>query len=180
MSILNEILGAQGGKTVATLAQQFGLSQDQTTAALGQLVPSLNKAMQRNAQTDDGLSSLLRALQGGGHQRYLEQPEAVTRPEAIQDGNAILGHLFGSKDVSREVAKRASASTGIGTDILKKMLPMVAGLAMGSASRGAGKIGLGNSGAPQAKAGGLLSSLLDQDGDGSVTDDLWNLAKKMF
>ena len=81
MSILNEILGANGGGAVSALAQQFGLSQEQTTAALGQLVPSLNKAMQRNTQSQDGLGGLMAALQGGGHQKYLDQPEQIGRQE---------------------------------------------------------------------------------------------------
>ena len=33
------------------------------------------------------------------------------------DGNAILGHIFGSKDVSRGVANQAADLTGIGGDI---------------------------------------------------------------
>jgi len=43
--------------------------------------------------------------------------------------------LFGSKDVSRAVAGRAAEQTGIGADVLKKMLPMVATMAMGSLSK---------------------------------------------
>jgi hypothetical protein len=50
------------------------------------------------------------------------------------DGNGILGHILGSKDVSRQVAAQASARTGIGADVLKKMLPLVATLAMGESA----------------------------------------------
>jgi len=44
--------------------------------------------------------------------------------KTVQDGNGILGHIFGSKDVSREVAARASAQSGVGADVLKKLLPI--------------------------------------------------------
>ena len=57
------------------------------------------------------------------------------QPESINDGNAILGHLFGSKDVSRAVAGHAAQKTGIGADVLKKLLPLVATMAMGSLSK---------------------------------------------
>jgi len=59
----------------------------------------------------------------------------LSRQETVQDGNAILGHLFGSKDVSRAVAGHAAAQTGIDTGLLKKMLPLVASMAMGSLSK---------------------------------------------
>ncbi len=42
---------------------------------------------------------------------------------AVSDGNNILGHILGSKDVSRAVADRASANTGIDSGMLKQMLP---------------------------------------------------------
>ena len=44
----------------------------------------------------------------------------------MADGNGILGHIFGSKDVSRQVAARAAQSSGVAPDILAKMLPLVA------------------------------------------------------
>jgi hypothetical protein len=42
-----------------------------------------------------------------------------------------LGHILGSKDVSRQVAAQASTRTGISELVLKQMLPAVATLAMG-------------------------------------------------
>jgi len=70
------------------------------------------------------LAGLLGALQGGQHEQYLENPQMLGQPQTVNDGNAILGHLFGSKDVSRAVAGRAAEQTGIGSDVLKKLLPL--------------------------------------------------------
>ncbi len=52
-------------------------------------------------------------------------------PGGVADGNGILGHLFGSKEVSRAVADHAAQATGIGQDILKQMLPALASMVMG-------------------------------------------------
>src|SRR5262245_30009728 len=41
MSLLDMVLNAQNGGVVQQMGSQFGLSQDQTTAALGALVPAL-------------------------------------------------------------------------------------------------------------------------------------------
>ena len=49
----------------------------------------------------------------------------------MADGNGILGHLFGSKDLSRAVAAQAAQATGIGQQILQQMLPAIAAMIMG-------------------------------------------------
>ena len=100
-----------------------------------------------------------------------------------QDGNSILGQIFGSKDVSREVAARASAQTGIGPDILKAMLPMLATMVMGALAKGAFSGGAAQAGQAQvAPSGGglldMLTPMLDGNKDGNVVDDLMGMMGK--
>ena len=57
---------------------------------------------------DAGLAALAGALQSGGHQKYVERPAVLDSDDEINDGNRILRHLFGSKDVSRNVAANAA------------------------------------------------------------------------
>ena len=94
----------------------------------------------------------------------------MSSPESIQDGNNILGHIFGSKDVSRNVAAQAAETTGINADLIKQALPLSAGLAMGAMSKSsnAGE-SLDNS------ASDLFGSLMG--GDGIDMDDVLNLAR---
>ena len=126
MNLLETILSAQGGAGLQQMSSRFGLDDGQTRTAIDALLPMLAGAVSRNAATPDGLEGLLGALGSGRHQRYVDEPSALNDPDTLQDGNAILGHMFGSKDVSREVASRASAQTGIGADVLKQMLPLLA------------------------------------------------------
>ena len=135
MNILDAILEAQGGGAAAEAGQAVGLSQEQTSAALSALVPALASGLSKNASLPGGLDSLLGALTGGGHARYVDDPSTLRNPEAVTDGNAILGHILGSKDASRAVASQAAAQTGIGEDVLKKLLPMAATLVMGSLAK---------------------------------------------
>ena len=203
MDILQLILNAQNGGAARQLGQQFGLDEQQTQSALGALLPSLAGAVKQNTQQAGGLESLIGALSGGQHARYIEQPSALGDPSTVEDGNGILGHLFGSKEVSREVASRASAQTGIGSDILKRMLPIVASMMMGglakraqaapAAGQGglggvgglgglgglAGMLGGGAQGGSASSGGGLLDMLtpmLDQNKDGSALDDVMKMA----
>jgi len=171
MNLLDSVLTPNGGKTVTQLANQFGLSEAQTTSAIQNLLPGIAAGMQHNLG-QDGLPGLLRALQEGHHERYIDDPSTLSSATATQDGNGILGHVLGSKDVSRQVAARAASRTGIGQDILKRMLPMIAAMAMGALSkRTAGATTSQGSGAGMDITS-MLGPLLDRDRDGSVVDDL--------
>jgi hypothetical protein len=93
------------------------------------------------------------------------------------DGDGILGHLLGSKDVSREVAGRAAAQTGLSDDVFKRMLPLVATLMMGAFSKQSGQASSSVAG-PGGSGGGIaamLTPLLDRNRDGSIVDDVTSL-----
>jgi hypothetical protein len=156
MNILEAILAAQGGNQVRQLGARVGVDENQAQTALTALLPVLAGAVTRNAQQPGGLESLLGALGDGHHQRYLDDASAIDDTATLQDGNAILGHLLGGKEVSRELASRVSGQTGIGSEVLKKMLPLVAAMMMGGLSKGA----LGG-GRQQGGAGGGLGGLGD-------------------
>ena len=135
INLLDMIMSAQGGQTAQTAGAQLGLNQQQSQSAIAALLPAISSALKQNTATPQGLAGLLGALQGGQHEQYLENPQMLGQPQTVNDGNAILGHLFGSKEVSRAVAGRAAEQTGIGSDVLKKLLPLVATMAMGSLSK---------------------------------------------
>jgi hypothetical protein len=162
MSLLDSILGAQGGAAVQQLGAQVGLGQNETASALSALVPALAAGIHQNAQSEGGLSSLVTALTNGSHQQYVDNPSTLANPATVDDGNAILGHVFGSKDVSRQVAAQASSATGIGQDVLKKMLPMAAALVMGALARHASTAATG------AAPGGALGNALGGSLGGSL------------
>ena len=175
MNLLDMLVSAGGNAAVGQLGSRFGLDENQTMAALQHLVPALGNGLQKNLAGDGGLDSLLGALAGGNHSQYIDNPELLNNEETTADGNGILGHLLGSKEASREVAANASAHTGIGADVLKQMLPLVATMVMGSLSKQSGDAGfLGGQDAPAQPEGllGMLTPLLDFNRDGSVADDV--------
>lgn len=173
MNMLDAILGAQGGTGAQQLGRQFGLEESQVSSALSALVPALAAGFQQNMSSPQGLDGLLSALGGGRHQQYVDDPNALGRPDTTADGNGILGHIFGSKDVSRQVASRASAKTGISESVLKSMLPVVAAMAMGSMSKQVAASPTQATGArPAGDLLGMLTPMLDANRDGSIVDDV--------
>jgi hypothetical protein len=113
MQGLDQTLGSSG-VDIASLAARFGISPEQATAAMGSLVPAVAGGMQR--QADDGV--LDRVTNIGGN---------VAEPDT-GSGNDVLGHIFGSKDVSRQVADHAAGQSGVSTTVMKAMLPIVAAM----------------------------------------------------
>ena len=189
MSLLKALLEASDGGAVKALASNFELSNAQAGSAIARMLPALTGGLKSNVAKPGGLDALLGALTKGNHDRYLDNPSQLGNQATIDDGNKILGHLLGNKEVSRKVAGQASEETGIDVGILKKMLPMVAALAMGTMKKQSGSGGLlsgilgagqGATAAPSQQSGGLLSSFLDADGDGSVADDILGMVAKKF
>lgn len=122
---------AANGDAVNAMARQFGLSAEQTQAAIEALLPAFSQGLKRNAANPWDLGAFMTALASGNHAKYFEDITKAMTAKGMEDGNGILGHLFGSKELSRAIAQQASAATGIGTEILKQMLPVLASTIMG-------------------------------------------------
>ncbi len=177
MNLVDLLLGDENNQTITELSRNFNLDETQTRSAVKELIPALTRGMQKNTSDSPGLDDLLDALQKGNHGNYLDKPSSLGQEATRNDGNDILGHIFGNKQVSRDVASRASERSGISSTILKKMLPIVATLVMGQLSKkvlGGGRQAPANRG----QSGGLLTSLIDSDRDGAIWDDLLGMGAR--
>lgn len=178
-NIIDMLLSGNDGRAVSDLSKQFNLPEAQTRSAMEDLIPALTRGMQNNSAQGTGLDELLDALRTGEHAKYMDNPTTLGNSATTNDGNDILGHIFGNKEVSREVANRASKNSGISSAVLKKMLPVLATLAMGALSKGVfGGSNTNNRATNNAQAGGILGTLLDSDRDGSIWDDVLSMAAK--
>jgi hypothetical protein len=191
---LGSILKQSGA--IGAIAQQLGVNEQVAEMGAAALLPSILGGFKKTAQAQpsglEGLGGLLGQLGGGGLFDSVVAPE----PTPVDQGNDILGQIFGSKDVSRTVAGSAATQTGIDPSLLKKMLPILAMLVAGymakqsggqsgGADQGGGLGGLLGGllgGGQKSAAGGLggLGSLLDMDGDGNPLDDIIGMAGKMM
>lgn len=164
--------GADG--SVGELAGSLGLGQSQAKDLIGALSPALVESLKSQVAKPGGLDALQGALEKGDHRKYIEQPDLLRSEATRVDGNKILGHLFGSKDVSRNVAAQAAQETGIDASLIKKALPLVAGLAMGALGKDKAESRGGEG------LGGLLGGLLASAGGNRDVGGLLDMAKKLF
>ena len=131
LPLFDMLTNAQNGHGMEALARQFNLTQQQTQAAVEALLPAFSQGLKRNASDPYGVGAFMSAMATGSHAKYFEDAQKAFAPQGVAEGNGILGHLFGSKDLSRAVADQAAQATGIGQDILKQMLPVIASMIMG-------------------------------------------------
>ncbi|WP_411033274.1 DUF937 domain-containing protein [Shinella sp. BYT-45] len=131
LSLYDMMMQAQNGHAVEVMARQFGLAQEQAAKAVAALMPAFSEGFKRNAANPYDLAAFMRALTTGEHVKYFEDIGKAFTPQGLAEGNGILGHLFGSKEVSRAIAAQAAQMTGIGQEIYKQMLPVMASTLMG-------------------------------------------------
>jgi hypothetical protein len=130
-SLFDIFAQAQNGAGMQALAQQYGLSMQQTQAAVQALLPAFSQGLQRNTADPYGMGAFMTAMASGQHARYFEDATRAFSPQGIDEGNGILSHLFGSKDLSRAVAAQAAQATGLSQQVLQQMLPAMASMMMG-------------------------------------------------
>ncbi len=188
-SLVDQLLSQLQGAPLQQMAQQLGTDTAQTQQAVGAALPLLLGALGRNATQPAGAASLLGALQrdhaggldlGGLLGSLLGGAGAGqgSGGASLSGGADILGHIFGG-DQQRAQSGLGQA-TGLGAQagpLLQMLAPIVmAFLAQRAHAGGMDAGGLGQVlGQERARAqqqggigGGLLGSLLDQDGDGQV------------
>jgi len=173
---------------VQQLSRQFGISTQDASMALASLLPAFSTGLKRNTQSVEGAAALIQALASGRHNQYAADAAMAVSNAGMQDGQAILGHLFKNKDVSRGVAQQAALTSGLGGSLIKKMLPVIASMVMGSLFKGAmgarssssgglggilsdvlgGALGGGFGGGAQPRSGGGLGGALGQAAGGGI------------
>jgi hypothetical protein len=129
--LFDMMMQAQNGNAMEVMAKQFGLAQEQMAKATAALMPAFSTALKRNTTNPYDFGALMTAMTSGNHAQYFEDMSKAFTPQGMNDGNGVLGQLFGSKEMSRAVAAQAAQMTGIGQEIYKQMLPVVASAIMG-------------------------------------------------
>jgi hypothetical protein len=181
MSLTDDLLSQLQGAPLQQVSQQLGIDSQQASGAISAALPLLMGALGNNAAKPQGAEALFGALQnnhsgldigsvlgavmGGGN-----SPAA--------NGAGILGHIFGGNQDRAEtgLAQATGLSPSSSSQLLKILAPIVmAFIAQRMSSGGQASAGglaqiLGQEKQQVSQAGGigggLLGSVLDQDGDG--------------
>ena len=166
---LNDIIqAAQGGEGVANLGAQFGLTPEQTQAAVAALMPAFSTALQRVTSDPSSLAGIVSHLASGLHQGSFTGAGPAA---AATNGGAALSQIFGSSQIASQIAAHASSASGVDAQTIQQMMPAVASMLLGGLAHSLTAQGFGGvlgqlTSAAEAPAGqggglgGLLASLV--------------------
>jgi hypothetical protein len=192
MNAITQIITQQlGGSAARTIAQRFGISETTANTAIQIGVPLILAALARNASKPQEAESLHQAVANDHDGSIFDNLVGYLQNPQSENGAGILGHVFGSQQPTIE--SNLAQATGIDQNAAGGLLETLAPLVMGSLGKAQQENGLDASGlsnflnvqqqevqasAPDAMS--MLSSMLDQNKDGSSLDDLQRMAANFF
>lgn len=160
---LAQILQQTG--VIESMARELNIDEATARTGAGALLPAIVAGMGRASTSGSGsdplggLGPLAGAILGGGSGGGLLDAVLGPKPTPVEQGNDILGNIFGTKDVSRSVAGEVAAVTGLDENLLKRMLPILAMAVMGYLAR-QGQQGGGAASGTGDNGGGALGGIL--------------------
>ena len=168
MPIYEMMMQAGNGQAARMIAAQYGLSERQVADAMAAFAPAFSSSLKRETSDPMGLGRFMKMMSGDGA-AYVDYFDDVSRafdPMGVSRGNEALGQLFHSKDVSRALAQQAAANTGLGQEILKAMLPVLANMVLGGLfKQSTGGLGGGTGGgSPFGRSSGGANPMGDMFG----------------
>jgi hypothetical protein len=143
MNLFEMMQSAQNGQAMQNLARQYGLSMQQTQAALDALLPAFTMGLQRQTQNPYAFGNLAQMMTATPFGQMYDSDGDGIPDRAMPLGQDVMTQLFGSKEVANAVAAQAAATSGVGMAILKQMLPVIASIVMGGLFKSVNNQGLG-------------------------------------
>ena len=192
MNALTQIITQQlAGGASRTIAQRFGISESTANTAVQVAVPLILAAMARNANEPQGAQNLHQAINQDHDGSIFDDLMGYVSNPQTANGAGILGHVFGGQQPV--IQNNLAQATGLDQNSAGGLLETVAPLVMGALGRAqqqerldpSGLSNLLNNQQQQAQANApgamnILTSMLDQNNDGSAMDDLKRMAGGFF
>ena len=179
------------------LSKQIGAPQQQTRTAADSILSSLIGGLAKNTQQPGGADALANALDNDHDGSLLDNLNdliggntAKVNPRAA-NGEGILNHVLGGKKggIMDMVSQISGLGQGQSSNLMTILAPIVMGMLgkqkqqSGLDAGGIANILTGALGAQKERGGlstSLITGLLDQDGDGSVVDDVAKIGMNIF
>ena len=186
MSGILDLLNSDIGTSLINgVSGQSGQSKSKTSSLLTMALPMLMQAMKKNANSSEGASGLMGALQkhDGSILDNVGDLFSGNNADAVSnDGGKILGHVLGNRQGN--IQNALSQKSGIDAGSVGQILKMAAPIVMGVLGKQQRQNKVDSAGGIEGLLGGLignktpdkdqsfLESILDADGDGSIIDDV--------
>jgi len=184
---LTALLQQFEGEPIQRFSEREGANPEQVQTALESLIPVAMRAFEKKGGSQD-INGFVDVLDQDKDGSILDNVSSWMGTEGTANGVSILGSLFEGKE--DRVSQYASRESGLNMATLSKLFAMAAPVIMSYLGRQkkqsngdlADLLGSLNQGfqGNSSSSMQLIDRLLDQDGDGSVLDDLPALGNSLL
>ncbi len=180
-SLIKNALSGEAKSLLGDAASNLSIQPDQMNSLFDAIGPAIADKMQADVSSPDAIQGLLGGIDLGSLAGMLSSSADLSSENALATGRGFLDSILGEGGDVGDLLETLSQKSGIATSSLSSFVPMILTAVASKLAQGDGLGSLlqatfGGDGA----AGGGLTSLIDQDGDGEIVDDLLNAAKKLF
>ena len=172
LDLLNSDLGKQ---LVQGISSKTNATSSEINSVLNSALPAMLGGLVKNSSSDS--NSIMKALENHNGIILDNLNDFFAQGDAVaEDGNKILGHIFGNnKDA---VTNGIAGKSGVSNDKVSSIISMAAPVLMGYLGKQKSKSSINDANGLSGLLGGLLgeksnvlTSLLDQNGDGKLGID---------
>ncbi len=174
MGLLDMLVQSGNGNLLSQVQNMTNLDDAKTKNLLNAIGGSLLGETKNKIKSKDDTSVLEDWIFKDKSNNRFNNPN-LTDENHKKEGKGLLELITGSKDRSRNIASNISNASGVDFSMIKKLLPIVAPMIIGTLSQSQQT----NTNHKSSQNSSLLS-ILDFDNDGQIIDDIMGIAKKFF
>jgi hypothetical protein len=161
--VIDDFMSVLGNDVASQASSKLGVGQDTIKQIIPQIAPLILGGLKRQKDEHGGADRVDHILNKYGDASVLDNLSNLFETKAKDENpDPNLGGLLGSSG-GGDAVNVLSNNFNVDGSVLTKLIPMLAPVLLGFLTKKRDTDGLGSSG---------IASLLDQDGDGSVIDDV--------
>lgn len=161
-SLVDQIMSMVGPEVTKQLSSNLKVDQNTAQAILPQVAPLILGGLKRQMETRGGADRANHILNKYGDENVLDNIAGLFSTKAQEaQPDPRLGGLLGDSGV--QASNMLSQQFNIDKNTAMKLIPMLAPIILGALSRMRNQQGVGAQG---------IASLIDQNGDGQILDDV--------
>jgi hypothetical protein len=160
-NLVEELMNNLGGDIASQMAKQLNIDENTAKSLIPQVAPLILSGLKRQKDQYGGEQRVDHILNKYGDPNVLNQLGDLFQQKAQSDPDPKLGGLLG--DSGEQAANMIANQFKLDPSSAGKAITMLAPVILGYLTKKRDQDGLGSSG---------LASMLDQNGDGSILDDV--------
>ncbi|ODN71695.1 DUF937 domain-containing protein [Methylobrevis pamukkalensis] len=126
---------AQNGRALENFASSFGMTPHDVEKLMATMLPVYAMGLQRSMTPAADPFGFFAMLKTGPFRPAFESFETAMSAQAQDAGREAMARIFGSKEAAKAVADQVALVTGIGNDIVARIMPAFTSTLLGGVGR---------------------------------------------